>query len=288
MNNNSFLFKLGNFKCLAISDGTFTYSDQSFFQNAPKEQLQKVFREYDLQSGQITTPYTCLFIDTGKNRILIDTGMGTGVVPSVGNLLVNLQKEGILGTDIDTVILTHGHPDHIGGVINAEGKPTFPNARYIMWKEEWEFWASEPDLRQLKVDEQIKQLILMSARKNLPPITNRIDLIDSEIEIVPGISAISASGHTPGHMVLSISSGGDHLLCASDTVLSPIHLEKPDWLSVFDFDPEQAAVTKRKIFDLAVEEKSMVFAFHFPFPSLGHVIKKGSGWQWQPIRSNIK
>jgi glyoxylase-like metal-dependent hydrolase (beta-lactamase superfamily II) len=151
MKNNSFLFELGNFKCIAVSDGTFTYSDQSFYQNAPKEQLQKVFREYDLQSGQITTPYTCLFIDTGKHRILVDTGMGAGVVPSVGNLLMNLQEEGIEGADIDTVILTHGHPDHIGGIINAEGKPAFPNARYVMWKKEWEFWASEPDLKQLKV-----------------------------------------------------------------------------------------------------------------------------------------
>jgi glyoxylase-like metal-dependent hydrolase (beta-lactamase superfamily II) len=211
MKNNSFLFELGNFKCIAVSDGTFTYSDQSFYQNAPKEQLQKVFREYDLQSGQITTPYTCLFIDTGKHRILVDTGMGAGVVPSVGNLLMNLQEEGIEGADIDTVILTHGHPDHIGGIINAEGKPAFPNARYVMWKKEWEFWASEPDLKQLKVDEHIKQIILMSARKNLPSIKNRLNLIDHEIEILPGIHAISAPGHTPGHIALGISSGVDNL-----------------------------------------------------------------------------
>jgi glyoxylase-like metal-dependent hydrolase (beta-lactamase superfamily II) len=112
-----------------------------------------------LKSGKITTPWTCLFINTGRNRVLVDTGGGAGSVPSGGKLLQNLQAEGIEHMDIDVVILTHGHPDHIGGNTNAKGKPAFPNARYVMWKDEWDFWISEPDLAQLKVEDDIKQLI---------------------------------------------------------------------------------------------------------------------------------
>ncbi len=285
MSSESFPFKIGDFECIAVSDGTYTYPTHIFFVNAPKERLEQVLREHNIQSGEITTPWTCLLINTKQHRVLVDTGGGAGSISSAGKLLRNLQAEGIEPVDIDTVILTHGHPDHIGGSIDAEGKPAFPNAHYVMWKDEWEFWTSEPDLAQLEVEEDFKQLLLMFARKNLPPIQGQLDLIDHETEILPGIQAIAAPGHTPGHMALAISSGGEQLLCISDTVLSPIHLEQPDWYPVVDLAPEQAMATKRRLLDRAAAEKALVIASHFPFPGLGHVIQKGEGWQWQPIET---
>lgn len=283
MSEEIFTFQVGDFECKAISDGTFVYTDHSFFINAPKKRMEQVLRKHDILSGEITTPWTCLFIDTGKNRVLVDTGAGAGTVPSAGKLLQRLQNEGIKAEDIDTVILTHGHPDHIGGNTDAAGKPAFPNARYVMWKDEWEFWMSGPDLAQLDIAEEIKQFLLMSARKNLPPIKDRLYLIDRETELMPGIRLIPAPGHTPGHMALTIYSSGEQLFHISDTVLYPIHLEQPDWYPGFDLMHEQAMVTKRKILDRAAAEESMVFAFHFPSPGLGHVIEKGKGWEWQPI-----
>ncbi len=285
MRKESFSFEIGNFECIAVSDGTFDYPDHSFFVNASKERLEQVLREHNIQPGVITAPWTCLLINTGQYRVLVDTGGGAGTVPSAGKLLRNLQAEGIEPMDIDTVILTHGHPDHIGGNTDAKGKPAFPNARYVMWKDEWEFWTSEPDLAQLEVEENVKQLFLMLARKNLPPIQGQLDLVDREKEIIPGIQAIAAPGHTPGHMALTISSGSKKLLYISDAVLHPIHLEQPDWYPVFDFVPEQAMTTKRQLLDQAVAEKILVIACHFPFPGLGHVIQKGKGWQWQPIKT---
>lgn len=121
------------------------------------------------------------------------------------------------------------------------------------------------------------------ARKNLPPIQSRLSIIDHEAEILPGIQAISAPGHTPGHMALAVSSGGEKLLCISDTVLHPVHLEQPEWLAVVDQNPQQVIATRRKLLNLAATEKALVLAFHFPFPGLGHVVPEGDGWNWQPI-----
>ena len=285
MNSEIYRFKVGTFECMAVSDGTFDYPDHSFFVNAPKERLEQVLLEHNIQPGVITAPWTCLLINTGQQRVLVDTGGGAGLVPSVGKLLPNLEAEGIKPVDIDTVILTHGHPDHIGGNTDAEGKSAFSNARYVMWKDEWEFWRSEPDLAQLEVAEELKQLMLMLARKNLPPIQGQVDLIDREREILPGIQTIAAPGHTPGQMALAISSGREQLLYISDAVLYPIHLQQPDWYPAFDLAREQAMATKRQLMDRAAAEKVLVIACHFPFPGIGRVIQKGERWQWQPIQT---
>ncbi len=289
MSTETYRFKVGTFECMAVSDGTFAYSDPAtlLFSNAPKGRLEEALREHNLhpeQWGQWVSPYTCLVINTGRHYVLVDTGAGD-LAPSTGSLLENLHAEGVQPGDIDTVILTHGHPDHIGGNTDGEGKPTFPNARYVMWKHEWDFWTSAPSLAELQVDEHLKQLLLTFAQKNLPPVQSQLDLIDHETEIVPGVHAVAAPGHTPGHMAAAISSGGESLLYTADTAIHPIHLEHPGWCAIVDCSPDQAATTRHQLFKRAGREKALVLAFHFPFPSLGHVIQKGKAWRWQAIET---
>lgn len=282
----NYRFKIGTFKCTIVRDGTFAYPypAQILFVNAPQEQLEQVLRKYnlDLRWEQYISPYPSLLINTGKYQVLVDTGAGH-LAPTTGKLMTNLRAAGISPKDIDVVILTHGHPDHIGGNLDDKGKLAFPQARYVMWQGEWTFWTSEPDLSALKMPDPLKQHILDCARKNLPPIQPQLDLIDHETEIVPGIEAIAAPGHTLGHMALAISSGSEQLLAVADAIGHPIHVEQPDWYAANDLLPEQTVITRRQLLERAAAENALMFAYHFPAPGLGYVTQKGETWQWQPL-----
>ncbi len=285
-NENFYRFKIGKFKCISVSDGSYDYDPFHLFTNIAKDQIIKILHKYNLPPNKITSPYTFLFVNTGENKVLVDMGAGN-LGPKTGKLVKNLKSAGITPEDIDTVFITHAHPDHIGGTLDDEGKPNYPNARYYICKDEWDFWFSDEAFR--KVTEHYSQILhpdifMKVARGQLGPIKDRIEFINKESEVVPGIFVHMAPGHTPGHMVVSFSSEGEELFFTSDTVVFPFLLEELDLIPVFDIIPDMADKSKRRIFDLIAEMKAMVLAQHFaPFPGLGHVVKKGKGWLWQPV-----
>jgi glyoxylase-like metal-dependent hydrolase (beta-lactamase superfamily II) len=218
-------------------------------------------------------------VNTGNKLVLFDTGLGTvkGFGPSTGRQQKSLKAAGIKPEDIDAVVFSHAHPDHVGGVIGANGKPLFPNAQFYIAQSDLDFWTDEG-----KLNGPLKDFIGV-ARKNLLPVRNRIVFYKDNQEFLPGIQALAAPGHTVGHTIFMITSGGKSLAYLADLSHHPILLlEKPRMEFSYDTDPKQAAATRVKMLDMLAANKVAVLAYHYPWPGVGHVVKSGEGFHYIP------
>jgi glyoxylase-like metal-dependent hydrolase (beta-lactamase superfamily II) len=264
MADANFRFKLGKLECLVVSDGYLIVPASRPKTPGPP----------DLKNGT-RLDVLSLFIDTGKNKVLVDTGCGDGFQPTTGKLVSSLEAVGIKCTDIDTIIITHGHPDHAGGAYDANGRANFPNARYIAAKAEWECWATRRERVEL-------HRMFAQARQYFLPIRDKFDLVEDNTEVLPGIKLKIAPGHTPGNSVLEISSNNRKLFCLGDTLHDQTEFTQPDRFSFLDVDPELATLTRTRV-PLELSKSGMrVFACHFDFPGLGYIVQKDGILGWRP------
>lgn len=291
MSKNIYPFKIGRFQCYAINDGIRRYEDPTrwLYPDVPKPELTAALRNQKMDPKNWTewiSDNTCLAIKTGSHNVLIDTGSGT-LEPTTGLLPGELKNVGLGSDNIDVVIHTHAHPDHIGGnTIDGGRRPGYPKARFFIEKGEYDYWMSKPSLDHLKFPpdlERLKPVICGFPLEYLPPICHQLHLVERDMEIVPGIFAFEANGHTPGHMAVAISSEGQQLLVVGDALIMPVNVEHPTWNACPDVLKEQAVATRYKLLVRAVSGNALVLGFHMPFPGLGHVVSGDGKWRWQSL-----
>lgn len=279
-------FELGEFEVTTISDaGAMLDGPWPIVgEDRPPAEVEQLMREHLLPEKKFQPGFTPTLVNTGKELILFDTGNGAnGFVPRPygGWLAAQLGPAGFAPEQIGVVVLTHGHPDHIGGLME-NGKPLFPKARYVMGDVEYDFWSSKDHLSAPPEGNEYKTGKLFQA--NVATLASQISFLKPDGEVAPGIRAVEAYGHTPGHLAFHIESQGKRLLfwgdCAHHEVAS---LARPEWHAFFDMDKEKGAATRKHIYAMAAAERLPVVGYHMSFPSIGFVEKQNEGYRWLPV-----
>ena len=275
-------YKVGDIEVTAVNDGSAPRPLEGFIRNAELSAVQQAARDAFLPQNTIQNSFTALVLNNGGRLTLIDTGNGDSGAPTTGRWMENFRAAGFDPSQVNTIVISHFHGDHINGMRRKDGTAVFPNAEVLVPATEWAFWMD--DARMNQAPENMRGGFL-GARRVFSPIAKDVKQYEMDKEIVPGLTSVAAPGHTPGHTAYMLSSGSGKLLILSDTANHPaLFVRNPDWSAVFDMDADVARATRRKMLDLAASERAQVAFYHAPFPATGHITKDGDGFRFVPVQ----
>jgi len=271
---------LGDFEITPLNDGTADLPMDQLLQQkaeATRAALQKNFLALPLE-----TSTNAFLINTGAKLVLVDTGSGAYFGPTLGKLAANLKAAGYQPEQVDEIYITHLHPDHVGGLA-SNGKRVFPNATLRAARADSDYWLNQANADKAPAD---KKGFFQPAMQSLTPYVQagKFKAIERDGELVPGISAMTAAGHTPGHTVYLVQSRGQKLLLIGDLVhVAAVQMDHPEVTIGFDSDAKAAFASRKKFFDAAGKEGELVGGAHLQFPGLGHLVGQGTGYRWVPV-----
>lgn len=277
-------YKIGDIEVTAVNDGTASRLVEGFIRNAELSQVQTALQEAFMPKDNLTLTFNALVLNQGGRLTLIDTGNGDMGAATSGRFMENFRAAGFDPAQVNTVVISHFHGDHINGLRRKDGTAVFPNAEVMVPAPEWAFWMD--DARMNQAPEGMKGAF-QGARRVFGPIAQNVKRYEMDKEIVPGLTSVAAFGHTPGHTAYMLSSGKDKLMIMSDVTNHPaLFVRNPDWSAVFDMDADQARSTRRRMLDMAATERAQVAFYHAPFPATGYIAKDGNGFQFVPVQWN--
>jgi glyoxylase-like metal-dependent hydrolase (beta-lactamase superfamily II) len=270
--------RLGDMHLVALSDGLL-FRDHTMMKDVSAEEGQRLLAA--AFRTQFVLDVNAFLVFAGGRIALIETGSGDYLGPAAGHLLANLKAAGVASSDIDTILLTHMHPDHSAGLTDMKtGRAHFPNAELVVHENEPKHWFD--DAAMARGTEREKKLMFQQAREQTVPYRARMRTF-TKGEVFPGITALPSHGHTPGHTTFLLESGGERLMIWGDVVHFPeVQVPRPEVHMVVDVDYAAAVGSRRKMFDMAAEERCLVTGMHMHFPGFGHIAKDAQGYRFVP------
>jgi len=272
-------FQFGDSTITTLLEGHVVRDDLHPFvaTNATAQDVQAVATQHHLPYPKLEHGFVTTLIKTKDKLIAFDPGFGeNSPMPSAGFFNNSLAQAGHKVSDIDMVVISHSHPDHIGNLMTG-GEPTFPNAEIVYGRSEFDYWN-----RGEKISDMRKPTLAMF-QKVAVPLADKMRFIEPDESIVPGLTAINAFGHSAGHLAFHFEQGNRRLMMLNDTVAHcAASFARPDWHFSMDDDPEAAAITRKRLLDMVATDKTPIIGFHMPFPAIGHVDKAGDGYAYRP------
>ncbi len=286
-------YKVGDFEVTVVADGVARFKlPPTFVANVDTADVKKALAANFYDTEIFNNNYTPIVVNTGKNLVVIDTGTGEGAFNqskgSNGQFLTNLTAAGIDPKQVDTVIISHFHGDHVNGLLRADSSLAFPNAAIRVPAQEHKYWMDDGEMSK-QTSERMTGLFKNNRRIfTNPEVAKRVQPYEGGKEIVSGITGVATNGHSMGHHSQIVSSGNKSVFVQGDVTHVPyLFARNPGWHLMFDQDPQMAEATRRKVYDMLSADKMMVQAFHYPFPSAAYIEKTPTGYrehmiQWSP------
>jgi glyoxylase-like metal-dependent hydrolase (beta-lactamase superfamily II) len=283
-----FRYSLGDAEVIQLLDGIRAIKvPDTFIVNLSKDQMVKAFADAYMPGGIFRNPYCPSVVKSGGKTIVIDTGNGIGALAAtkgeVGHHRANLAAAGIDTKDVDIVLISHFHGDHIGGLKNPDGSLAYPKAEIKVPAVEWNYWTNDANLAKTPKSNQGNFANVKKVFAGLKPTQ-----YEAGKEVAPGITAIATPGHTPGHSSFVVASGSKRVLIQGDVAFAPaVFVKHPDYQLMFDVNGDLAVTTRKKFFDMAIAEKLPIIAYHFPFGTVSYIEKTGSGYNVIPANGGL-